>query len=106
MAGSNAATRFKPGQSGNPAGRPKKILARVDELCHQAGVHPFTELMKILKEGSLEDKEKANIWLQLLSYVQGKAKTLEDDEPSDLEKLTTAELIKLVKSLPEPSENT
>lgn len=39
---------FKPGQSGNPLGRPKKLLKRVDEVLHERGIEPVAEVLKIL----------------------------------------------------------
>ena len=58
--------------------------------------------MELLDKGDLKDSEKADIWLQILGYVQSKAKIPVEEEPNPLENLSTEELIKLVKSLPEP----
>jgi hypothetical protein len=94
-----APNMFKPGQSGNPGGRPKKLLKRVDEMCHADGKHPYTELMRLLPE--LKEREQAEIWLQLLSYCQARPKQLtlddDDDEIKNLKNLSMKELMRLVK---------
>jgi hypothetical protein len=92
---------FKPGQSGNPAGRPKKLLTRIDEKCHELGLHPFDEIMKLLPD--LDSREKIEVWLQLLSYCQAKPKqsdqeiTEQEQMKEELSRLSTKELLSLVK---------
>lgn len=90
---------WQPGQSGNPAGRPRKLLHRVDEILSKAGLHPVTELLKLLDE--LKPRDKAEIWLQLLSYVQAKPKelVLSDEETARmaLENLSDDELVKMAE---------
>ncbi len=98
---------FKPGQSGNPSGRPKKLLARVDEMCAAEGKHPYSELMNILPE--LKPREQAEVWLALLSYCQAKPKEeAKQDEPDDFRKklseMALPALLELVKkAIPEKS---
>lgn len=76
--------KFKPGVSGNPAGRPKKLLLRIDEMCKKDNVHPYTELMKLMP--LLDESDQADVWLQLLSYIQPKPKEEPiEDEVSKLE---------------------
>lgn len=93
-------TRWKPGQITNPGGRPKKLLARIDEMCHADGKHPYSELMKILPK--LTPKDQALVWLELLAYCQPKMKeftpTESEAEREALRNLPMNELIQLVKS--------
>lgn len=39
---------FRPGVSGNPAGRPKKLLKRIDEVLHDRGIEPIAEVLRLL----------------------------------------------------------
>lgn len=66
------ATRFLPGQSGNPAGGPKRKLERVQDVLAEAGKHPVRELLALMPE--LRPREQAEIWVQLLSYIEAKPK--------------------------------
>lgn len=85
------------GHCPNPNGRPKKWLKRIDEMCANADLHPFTELMKLLPE--LAPKDKAQVWLSILPYVQAKPKEYDEVKEimDELKKLPTKELIDLVK---------
>lgn len=103
----NQEGRFKPGQSGNIHGRPRKLLSRIDEMCHADGKHPYTELMALLPQ--LKPREQAEIWLQLLAYCQPKLKeqyqSEDDEEREKLKKLPMGDLLKLVKdNFPELNE--
>lgn len=72
----------------------------MDQLLKEAGLEPITELLKLLPE--LGNRDKAKVWLEILPYVHAKALPIDPNEPNDLDKLSTAELIKLVKeNLPE-----
>lgn len=95
-------SQFKPKQSGNPGGRPKRHLPRIDEMISKDGRHPYTELMALMPD--LRPSDQAQIWLQLLAYCQSKPKETaeEDTERSELSKLPLAELLQLVKqAIPE-----
>lgn len=39
---------FRKGESGNPAGRPKKLLKRIDEVLSQRGIEPIAEVLRLL----------------------------------------------------------
>jgi len=93
------ATRFKPGTSGNIYGRPKKLLKRIDEMCHADGRHPYVELMKLLP--GLKPRDQAEIWLHLLAYCEPKPKeyipTDEDLTRAQLKEMSTEELIESIR---------
>lgn len=87
--------RFKPGQSGNPGGKPKRCFPRVAQILKELKREPINELMMLLPQ--LSPRDQANVWLEILPYVQNKLKPLEHDEDSELDKLSTKELFQLVK---------
>lgn len=90
---------WKPGQSGNPGGRRKRVFPHVDELLKKAGKEPIAEILALLPK--LRDREQAQVWLELLPYVHAKARPDEHQE-DDLDKMSTAELVQLIKDkLPE-----
>ena len=83
---------FKPGNSGNPTGRPKN---RVRLELDSAKKDPVKELLKLLPD--LSPNKQADVWLELLSYLQGKPKDVELN-------LTTEEMIEILESrLPKAS---
>ncbi len=92
----NLSGPWKPGQSGNPSGRPKRVFPRVDQILFNANLEPIAELMKLLP--TLSDRDKANVWMEILPYVHAKAKPADDERLDPLDELTTAELISLVKT--------
>lgn len=86
---------WKPGESGNPHGRPKKLLPRVEETLAK---HKFDPVEYILSKLPLIEKpsEQCKIALELLGYVQARQKYNPGDHPDaeDWAKLTKEELIK------------
>lgn len=93
---------WQPGVSGNPGGKPKRLLPRVDEILYKAGLNPTDELMKLMP--TLRPREQAEIWLELLAYCQAKPKHHDEAKEvlDELKALSTQELLKLVKeNLPE-----
>lgn len=96
----NLAPAWKPGTSGNPGGRPKRILPRVDEVLKREGKEPIKELLALMP--SLKPREQMQLWLELLPYIHAKPKPMDEGEEDDLSKLSTEELVKLVQEkLPE-----
>lgn len=72
-------TRFKPGQSGNPAGRPKGARSKLTEDFLKALADDFSEhgliAIKTVRE------EKPDQYLRVISSVIPKEVTGEDGEP-------------------------
>lgn len=97
---------WQPGSSGNPSGRAKKLINRVDEVLFKHGKHPIEELLKLIPE--LKPREQAQVWLDILPYVQAKPKDYDDEKAiiEDLKKLSTSELFAIVKANhPEAAKN-
>ncbi len=91
---------FQPGKSGNPGGKRKRVFPHVDEILKSAGKEPIQELLALLPE--LGPRARAEVWMEILPYVHAKPKPLEEPEENELDKLSTAELVQLVKQqLPE-----
>lgn len=70
------------------------------------GKHPYTELMKLMPD--LKPKEQAQVWIELLAYCQAKPKDYDEEKAiiEDLKKLSTSELLAMVKAnLPEAAKN-
>jgi len=94
---SSEAHRFKPGQSGNPGGKTRIRIKRVDEVLAFEGLHPVTEIIRLINEGDLHDRDKLRAWFELLPYVQAQLKPVEDKpDDSPLQALSTLELVQLV----------
>jgi hypothetical protein len=94
---SNAARNlkpYKPGQSGNPGGKPKRLFPRVDQILKDLGREPIAELMLLLPK--LREREQADVWKELLPYVHGKPQFV-DDSPDPLEEMSDEQLLRLVK---------
>lgn len=88
---------FQPGQSGNPGGKPKSRLKRIDEMLAKEDLHPITEILRLINHGELKDRDKLQAWLEIMSYTHAKPKEMPVSEEDDLSHLSTAELVTLVK---------
>lgn len=89
---------------GRPKGSPNKIkILKVDVALAQLGVEPVHQILALVKDGKLADKDKARIWLELLSYCHPKPREVEVDpdmlDPEeDLSSEPTAKLLEFVRS--------
>ncbi len=102
----------RPPNSGRKKGSKniKKVLKVADFLA-QNDLNPAEEILKLINAKDPKDDEKSLLgpsvrltaWLDLLSYCQAKPKAVEDNDndevdPDDFDELTSADLLKLVKS--------
>ncbi len=89
---------WKPGVSGNPNGRPRKLVPRPDETLHARGISPVEEILKLIAGGELRAPDQLKAWLELLAYCHAKPKEFEvDPGGSPLTALTDEELLRLVR---------
>ncbi len=88
---------FQRGVSGNPSGRPKKLLKRPAELLAEERLHPISELIKLLPD--LKPEKRAEVWISILPYVAAKLKDAPDDDAlaQELAALSDEELRRRVK---------
>ncbi len=91
---------WKPGQSGNPGGKERKLFPSVAAILKSKNLEPIAELLALIP--AMKESDQARIWLEILPYVHTKPKPMSDDEGDELDKMSTAELVQLVKKqLPE-----
>jgi hypothetical protein len=64
---------FQKGQGGRPRGAlNKRKILQVEDVLFSVGADPTSQLLKLIKDGNLGDRDKARIWIELLSYCQSK----------------------------------
>ena len=96
-------TRFKPGQSGNPGGRPKGLAAKVREMVpadqlaewyYALWTRDETKLKELgvdLKDVTLDQRNKAGEWLGERGYGKAPAYApVNDGDPLDLDQTDRA----------------
>lgn len=87
-------TAFKPGQSGNPGGRPKRAFPRVDMTLFQLGRNPVEEILALMPD--LKPETQAKMWVELLAYCQPRpVAIIENDDPTA--SMTTEDLAKIAR---------
>lgn len=79
---------FKPGQSGNPNGRPKKIARRVQELVGNDPERLINVLLSIAEDSDAKPADRISATRDLLDRGYGKAPShapLEGQDPLELD---------------------
>jgi hypothetical protein len=99
MAFDSASPKPGPGRPKGTGGayRTKSIEAVLDQL----GVDPIREAIKQAMTGDMSDCKRAQIWLDIASYVYAKPKevrqTPEEIERQEISKKSTEELLRILK---------
>lgn len=86
-------TSFKPGQSGNPKGRPKEV-AHVKELAREYTQEAVQTLASIMKDGAAPPAARVKASETLLDRAWGKAETTANvNVNKNVRDLSTAEIL-------------
>lgn len=88
---------WAPGTSGNPGGRRKRLLKRLEESLVEIGKDPIGEIIKILDSDDVNQSVKLKAWLELLPYLYPKATETpysdEDEVRRQLSAMTKEQLV-------------
>jgi hypothetical protein len=91
-------TAFKPGQSGNPTGRPKEV-AHVKELAKTYTEEAIRTLAEIMGDGSAPHSARVKASESLLDRAWGKSEsTVNVKTPNNVRELSTAEILAALAS--------
>jgi hypothetical protein len=74
---------FKPGQSGNPGGRPKGVAKTVREVCGGSPLCLAQGLLEIAENPNARDRDRVAAYRELLDRGWGKAPAFASVEASD-----------------------
>jgi hypothetical protein len=91
-------TKFKPGQSGNPGGRPK-VLAEVRELARQYAPEAISTLADIMANSNAPPAARVAAANAILDRGYGKPSQYIETNPSFVERLTEAQRDALIAAL-------
>ncbi|NLO04103.1 MAG: hypothetical protein GX126_17610 [Bacteroidales bacterium] len=86
--------QFKPGQSGNPAGRPPKAINKISRPVKESVADFLTEKFEELPEiwQKLKPREQARLLIDLLPYVASKMQAVSLDANINFDALSETEL--------------
>jgi hypothetical protein len=73
---------WKPGQSGNPAGRPRRGLDAVQRL-ESLGVDPLAEVITLARDPELPKPTRLKAWLTLCEYAYPRLATVTPNVDSE-----------------------
>lgn len=90
VTGQKQDTRFKPGQSGNPAGRPKGARSKLSEDFFKALQADFAKHGKLAVEGMRQTDPAA--YVRAIVSLQSKEITGEDGEAITIAMVTNASI--------------
>lgn len=96
---------WKPGQSGNPAGRPRKprrSLNAVQRL-ESLGVDPLKEVIDLARDTSLPKATRLKAWMALMDYAYPKLRALALNTDGEQAHDTRAALLDLIKGASDES---
>lgn len=90
-----------PGSGRKVGSKNKKRLKKVAEVLAENDLNPVKELLNELAQID-EPKDRAKIWLELISFCQAKPKAIEEEDSGDFDEddfsgVSTEDLLKLVK---------
>jgi len=100
----------KAGKGRPPGSKNKKKIAKVADFLAENNINPAEQILAILaakdSNGSYtlkNPKDRADIWLDLLSYCQGKPKEIENDgsdfeDIDDFDDVSNEQLLTLIKT--------
>jgi hypothetical protein len=78
---------FKPGQSGNPEGRPKgsknKNTIEAIEILEKKGMNPLEVMADMAMDENVSESVRARLLCELASYIYPKRKAVEISGPDD-----------------------
>ena len=75
---------FKPGQSGNPSGRPKGISAKAKAAVKKYGVDPFEFFAEVLADKKASTRDRIECAKALADRIYGKAVQYTDNTNTEI----------------------
>ncbi len=88
---------FKPGQSGNPKGRPKgsknKNTLEAIAVLEKKGINPLEEMADMATDENVSETVRARLLCELASYIYPKRKAVEVSGPD--EEALTVKILKI-----------
>lgn len=83
QAGGITGAGFKPGQSGNPGGRPKGVARTVRDVCGGSPLRLAQGLLEIAENPKAHNRDRVAAYRELLDHGWGKAPAFASMEAAD-----------------------